>query len=134
MLFRSSYIYDENRKGFYTNIYSVDAKGTGAGGAFTTAIDVEKFWDNLLGEKILSKNLLEKMLSLQSSSDDDYYGYGIWLEETKEGKLEPLFEGSDPGVSFLSSYDRDQKINITIISNTGNNVWEIKEKITEIMT
>jgi CubicO group peptidase (beta-lactamase class C family) len=129
----NSYIYDENRKDFYTNIYSVDAKGTGAGGAFTTAIDVEKFWDNLLDGKILSKKLLEKMLSLQSNSDDDYYGYGIWLEKTKGGTLEPWFQGSDPGVSFLSSYDRDQEINITIISNTGNNLWEIKKKLTEIM-
>jgi CubicO group peptidase (beta-lactamase class C family) len=111
----------------------VDVKGTGAGGAFTTIIDVEKFWDNLLDGKILSKKLLKEMLSLQSNSDDGYYGYGIWLEKTKEGTLEPWFQGCDPGVSFLSSYDRNQKINITIISNTGNNVWEIKEKITEIM-
>ena len=130
----NSYIYDEKREDYYTNIYSVDVKGTGAGGAFTTALDVEKFWDNLLNGKILSENLLEKMLSLQSDSDDDFYGYGIWLEKTKKGTLEPWFQGSDPGVSFLSSYDRNSKINITLISNTGNDVWEIKEKITEIMT
>jgi CubicO group peptidase (beta-lactamase class C family) len=129
----NSYIYDENRKGYYTNIYSVDVKGTGAGGAFTTVIDVEKFWDNLLDGKLLSKNLLKKMLSLQSNSDDDYYGYGIWLEKTKEGTLEPWFQGSDPGVSFLSSYDKNRNTNITIISNTGNNVWELKKKIIEIM-
>ena len=129
----NSYIYDERRKDYYTNIYSVDAKGTGAGGAFTTVIDVENFWDNLMEGKILSERLLEKMLSPQSNSDDNYYGYGIWLEKTKEGTLEPWFQGSDPGVSFLSSYDRNQKINITIISNTGNNVWELKKKIIEIM-
>ena len=125
----NSYIYDEERKGFYTNIYSVDAKGTGAGGAFTTVIDVEKFWDSLLNGKLLPPELLREMLSLQSSDDDDYYGYGIWLEKTEEGTLEPWFQGSDPGVSFLSSYDRNQKINITIISNTGNDVWEIKRDI-----
>jgi CubicO group peptidase (beta-lactamase class C family) len=125
----NSYIYDENRKDHYTNIYSVDVKGTGAGGAFTTIIDVEKFWDSLLDGKILSKKLLKEMLSLQSNSDDDYYGYGIWFEKTKEGTLEPWFQGCDPGVSFLSSYDRNKKINITVISNTGNNVWKIKEKI-----
>jgi len=129
----NSYIYDESRNDFYTNIYSVDAKGTGAGGAFTAVTDVEKFWDNLLDGKLLSKNLLKEMLSLQSSSDEDCYGYGIWLEETDQGTLEPWFQGSDPGVSFFSSYDRNQKINITIISNTGNDVWEIKEKITETM-
>jgi CubicO group peptidase (beta-lactamase class C family) len=125
----NSYIYDEKRKGYYTNIYSVDAKGTGAGGAFTTVIDVEKFWDNLLNGKLLPPDLLREMLSLQSSDDDDYYGYGIWLEKTKEGTLEPWFQGCDPGVSFLSSYDRNQKINITIISNTGNDVWDLRRDI-----
>jgi len=122
----NSYIYDENRKEYYTNIYSVDAKGTGAGGAFTSIPDVEKFWDNLLGGKLLPDHLLKEMLSLQSHSGDDYYGYGIWLEKTEGGTLEPWFQGCDPGVSFISSYNRNQKLNITIISNTGNNVWEIK--------
>ena len=125
----NSYIYDEKRKEYYTNIYSVDAKGTGAGGAFTTVIDVEKFWDNLLYGKLLPPDLLREMLSLQSSDDDDYYGYGIWLEKTEEGTFEPWFQGSDPEVSFLSSYDRNQKINITITSNTGNDVWEMRRDI-----
>jgi CubicO group peptidase (beta-lactamase class C family) len=129
----NSYIYDEKRKEYYTNIYSVDVKGTGAGGAFTTAIDVEYFWDNLFGEKLLSKNLLNEMLSLQNKDDENYYGYGIWLEKTKEEILEPWFQGSDPGVSFMSSYNRNNKLNITIISNTGNNVWEMKWKINEYM-
>ncbi|MDR1803150.1 MAG: beta-lactamase family protein [Treponema sp.] len=125
----NAYIYDEERKEFYTNIYSVDAKGTGAGGAFTTVIDVEKFWDNLLNGRLLPPELLREMLSLQSSDGDDYYGYGIWLEKTKEGTLEPWFQGCDPGVSFLSSYDRNQKISITIISNTGNDVWKLQRDI-----
>jgi hypothetical protein len=36
----NAYIYDGNRKEYYTNIYSVDVKGTGAGGGFTTVIDI----------------------------------------------------------------------------------------------
>jgi CubicO group peptidase (beta-lactamase class C family) len=129
----NSYIFDEISKEYYTNIYSIDVKGTGAGGAFTTVIDVEKFWDNLLSGKLLSENLLNEMLSRQSNGGDDYYGYGIWLEKTKTGELEPMFQGSDPGVSFVSSYNRKNKLNITIISNTGNNVWEMKRKINEIL-
>jgi len=125
----NSYIYDEKRKGYYINIYSVDAKGTGAGGAFTTVIDVENFWDNLLTEKLLPRDLLREMLSLQSNGDDEYYGYGIWLEKTREGTLEPCFQGCDPGVSFLSSYDRNKKINITIMSNTGSDVWKLRRDI-----
>jgi hypothetical protein len=71
------------------------------------------------------------MLSLQSNNGDNYYGYGIWLEKTEEGALEPWFQGCDPGVSFISSYDRNQNLNITIISNTGNNVWKMRRKIKE---
>jgi len=125
----NSYIYDKNTKEYYTNIYSVDVKGTGAGGAFTTVPDIDKFWDNLLCGKLISNDLLKEMLSLQTNDGNNHYGYGIWLEKTKEGALEPWFQGCDPGVSFLSFYDRGKKINITIISNIGNNVWEMKRKI-----
>jgi CubicO group peptidase (beta-lactamase class C family) len=129
----NSYIYDKRQQEYYTNIYSVDVKGTGAGGAFTTVIDVKKFWNKLLGGKLLSNDLLEKMLSLQSCSDKGYYGYGIWLEKTGEKTFEPWFQGSDPGVSFISTYNRKKEINITIVSNIGNNVWEMKRKIEKIV-
>jgi len=129
----NSYIYDQNKNEYYTNIYSVDVKGTGAGGAFTTINDIEKFWDNLTNGKLLSINLVNEMFSLQSTYENDYYGYGIWLEKTKEGTFEPWFQGSDPGVSFITSYDRSKNINITIISNIGNNVWEMKLKINEML-
>ena len=125
----NSYIYDELRKEFYTNIYSVDANGTGAGGAFTTIIDIDCFWDGLLGGKILSHEYLSAMLSLQSSDEDSCYGYGIWLKETEEGYYSPWFQGSDPGVSFISSCDIGKKASVTIISNIGNNVWGMNRKI-----
>jgi len=125
----NSYIYDNARNEYYTNIYSVDAKGTGAGGAFTTITDIEKFWDCLLSDKLISNDLLSEMLKLQITDNENYYGYGMWLEKSKDESLEPYFTGSDPGVNFLSSFNRNEKINITIISNTGNNVWEMKEKI-----
>jgi len=125
----NSYIYDNVRNEYYTNIYSVDAKGTGAGGAFTTVTDIEKFWDCLLSGKLISNDLLSEMLKLQITDNENYYGYGMWLEKSKDESLEPYFTGSDPGVSFLSSFNRNEKINITIISNIGNNVWEMKEKI-----
>jgi len=127
----NSYIYDDLRKGFYTNIYSVDVKGTGAGGAFTTIIDIDRFWNNLLNGKVLSNLFLNKMLSLQSKDGNSYYGYGIWLEKMVKGNYEPWFQGSDPGVSFISSYNRNKKINVTIISNIGNNVWKMNKRIQE---
>jgi CubicO group peptidase (beta-lactamase class C family) len=125
----NAYIFDEKRNEYYTNIYSIDVKGTGAGGAFMTVIDVESFWRNLLEGNLISNNLLLEMLSLQSSDENVYYGYGIFLENSQEGTMDPWFTGSDPGVSFISKYNRNKKTSITIISNTGNNVWEIKSEI-----
>jgi hypothetical protein len=35
--------------------------------------------------------------------------------------------------SLKKKYNRSKNINITIISNIGNNIWEMKKKIEEIM-
>ena len=125
----NSYIYDERREEFYTNIYSVDVKGTGAGGAFTTVLDIDRFWSKLLTGKLISNGMVNRMLRLHSSSDSGFYGYGIWLNKAGNGKFSPYFQGCDPGVSFLSSYDIDQKLSITLVSNFGCNVWELHGKI-----
>jgi CubicO group peptidase (beta-lactamase class C family) len=128
----NAYIYDERRKEYYTNIYSVDAKGTGAGGAFTTIMDIGKFWSNLLGKKLLSEKTVNQMFSLQSHSGSDYYGYGIWLEKTGGGTYEPFFQGADPGVSFISGHNRKKDLTITLVSNRGDNVWKIKREIEQV--
>lgn len=129
----NAYIYDDTRKAFYTNIYSVDVKGTGAGGAFTTVLDIDKFWECLLEGKLLSKNMVNQMLSLQSSDEDDCYGYGIWLGKVGEDTYIPYFQGCDPGVSFISSYDRKSNTSITIVSNFGDNVWKLRSDISNIL-
>ncbi|MCL2545780.1 MAG: beta-lactamase family protein [Oscillospiraceae bacterium] len=120
----NAYIHDEARDEYYTNIYSVDAKGTGAGGAFTTADDVECFWTHLLKGEIVSKETAAQMLAPQVESKE--YGFGFWLD----GKL-PYFQGSDPGVSFMSSHDGNGLF-VCVISNLGDDVWEIHEEICEV--
>lgn len=128
----NNYIFDEIKKEYYTNIYSVDVKGTGAGGAFTTVGDIELFWKALLSQKLLSIEMTEKMLSIQSTcEDDDNYGFGIWLNKNSPKNLLPYFTGSDPGVSFISTYKLDEKVNITIASNFGNNVWKMLDEISK---
>jgi len=125
----NSYIYDKQRDEYYTNIYSVDVKGTGAGGAFTTVSDIDKFWSNLLAGKFISHKMLEQMLSVQSSSKSEHYGYGIWLDKIKGNTYIPYFQGSDPGVSFISSFDTVNNISITVVSNFGCNVWNLRRNI-----
>jgi len=121
----SNYVWDEEREEFYTNIFSVDVKGTGAGGAFTSVLDIERFWDNLFNGKLLSDEMVVKMLSFQAGDAEDKYGYGIWLSDDEE----PWFQGFDPGVCFFSFFDRKQSLMIIAISNTGDDVWEIGSNV-----
>ncbi|TLG71821.1 beta-lactamase family protein [Culicoidibacter larvae] len=104
------YIWDEQHDEYYTNIYSIDAKGSGAGGAFTTGGDAHKFWQGLLNDQRIDDAIRSKLLQ---PLVDECYSYGLWfLEPTR-----PYFIGFDPGTRFISSYNLMTKHNITIISN-----------------
>lgn len=129
----NSYIYDEERKQYYTNIYSVDVKGTGAGGAFTTVLDINKFWENLLQGKLISKEMLNQMLSIQSTDGQSNYGYGVWFHKVDDNTFTPFFQGCDPGVCFVSSYDTINNIGITAVSNFGCNVWKLRRDIMNLI-
>ncbi len=124
--FANVYIYDKDKDEYYTNIYSSGAKGTGDGGAFTTASDVERFWRGLYGGKIISREMLRQMTSPQVPAG--CYGFGLWMEELA-GRNIPHFEGCEEGISFLSTYDEAEDLLITLISNRGDNVWKFNREI-----
>ncbi|MBP0971318.1 MAG: beta-lactamase family protein [Oscillospiraceae bacterium] len=129
----SSYIYCPDTNSYRTNIYAVDAKGTGAGGAFVTVKDIVHFWQALLSGRLLSAEMTEKMLSKQSGDGSDpeegWYGYGFWLIEKADGKVIPYFQGCDPGVSFISEYNPDNGMISVAVSNYGDNVWALMRNI-----
>jgi len=120
----NSYVFDERTKQYYSNIYSVDVKGSGAGGAFTTVSDIEGFWHGLAGGKVILQGAFASMISPQTQNGE--YGFGFWLN--KESRF-PYFQGSDPGVSFISSFDAERDLIITIASNLGQNVWRLHKDI-----
>ena len=119
----NAYIHDVESDEYYTNIYSIDAKGTGAGGCFTTVEDVWAFWKHLLDGSIISLESVRQMLSLQAENkeEDEAYGYGFWLDIGEN--ITPFFQGSDPGVSFMTSYA--DGLFICVVSNFGDDVWKI---------
>ncbi|MEI5993738.1 serine hydrolase domain-containing protein [Candidatus Enterococcus mansonii] len=117
----NAYIFDSKSNEYYSNIYSIDAKGTGAGGCFTTLKDLERFWQTLFSGKIISTHAVNLMQTTQGS---DYYGYGFWLA-TKNAVAFPYMQGQDPGISFISSYNQNTELMITIMSNLGQDVWKM---------
>jgi len=131
----NNYIYCQDTNDYRTNIFSVDVKGTGAGGAFITVKDIINFWRGLLENKLISKELVAKMLSKQSGdgidAEEGYYGYGIWLIDNPNGKDYAYFQGCDPGVSFISEYNPNNGIISVIVSNYGDNAWKEMRKVRE---
>ena len=84
----NNYIYCAETKTYRTNIYSVDVKVNGAGGAFISVKDITKFWKGLLEGKLISKELLSQMLSKQSGNGImsvlvSNYGDNVWKEMRK---------------------------------------------------
>lgn len=133
----NNYIYCANTNGYRTNIFSVDVKGTGAGGAFITVKDIISFWANLLEGNLISKEFVSDMLSKQSGDGGDkeegYYGYGVWIIDNPNGKDFAYFQGCDPGVSFISGYNPNNGIISVLVSNYGDNVWKEMRKIRKVL-
>ena len=126
----NNYIYCEDTKDFRTNIFSIDVKGTGAGGAFISVNDIINFWKNLIEGKLISKEMVSQMFTKQSgSSDDGFYGYGIWIIDNPNENDFVFFQGCDPGVSFISEYNPNNKMISVLVSNFGDNVWHEMHKI-----
>ena len=129
----SAYIWDQERQEYYSNIFSVDAKGTGCGGAFTTVEDAAKFWDALYDGRLLSDEFVEIMTCIQAEAQwEDPYGFGLWLKRRDEALL-PYFTGCDPGISFISMRDPVTGLEITAVSNFGDDVWAIQSVLLEEM-
>lgn len=118
------YIYDEVEKQYYSNIYSIDVKGTGAGGAFTNPTDLSKFWEGLFQFKVLSEETLHIMMKNYTDWDKGGYGLGVWLDEENN----PYIVGSDPGVECISWYSPTKNKSITVISNMSDDVYQEFEK------
>jgi len=62
-------------------------------------------------------------------TDNGEYGFGFWLDKTDHF---PYFQGSDPGVSFISSYDAEKRLIITIACNLGQDISAMHKDIKNI--
>jgi CubicO group peptidase (beta-lactamase class C family) len=115
-----------------TNIYAVPIVGGADGGAFTTVNDMTKFWDSLLGNRLLSESLTRTFLTPQVIAENEgegtYYGYGVWLVRKSEDEAVSTYYviGGDPGVSFFSAVYPAKNIEYTIIGNISDVIWPVR--------
>lgn len=116
-----------------TNIYSVPVVGGPDGGAFTTVIDLVKFWDGLLNLKLINKDYLDKLFFPHvDSGEETAYGYGVWILKQKGEVLKYFIFGFDPGVRMHSSLNVKTNIQTHILSNIEQSVYPIVSDVDEL--
>lgn len=113
-----------------TNIYSLPVQGGSDGGAFVTTEDMLKFWKALFNNILLSESLTQQLLTpYVHEENDDYYGYGVWIQRKGENTFKYHVMGYDPGVSFHSAYYPSFGITLAICSNVSKGAYRMMNEI-----
>ena len=112
-----------------TNVFHLPVVATGDGGAYTTTADMSRFWEALMGGRIVAAETLADMRRPRSEPDageSDCYGLGFWV---KADSPEITMSGGDAGVSFWSSHHPGRGTTATVIGNTMGGAWPVAEVI-----
>jgi CubicO group peptidase (beta-lactamase class C family) len=125
--------YVEEPGGWRTNIYDLPIIGGADGGAYMTVSDMAGLWSAFWGGQILPPELVKTFASSYVQAEADgpytYSGHGLWMHDEPGVRREVYTTGCDAGVSFRSSVDRENDLQITVISNTTNGAWPVVRDI-----
>lgn len=115
-----------------TNVFHLPVRGTGDGGAYTTAADMTAFWRALFDGRIVPLELVTEAVRPRSEipEDEKRYGLGFHLHETSDVVW---LVGHDAGVSFCSTYDPTSGSIGTVICNWTEGAWPIVERLDELV-
>jgi len=116
-----------------SNVFSVTANGMPDGGMISTATDLARYVDSLVGGRLLSPPLLAAMTRPQGppSTDLEQYGYGCWLV-VEDGAVTIIGHGGgDPGVSARVAHHLAAGTTIVVLCNQDRGSWAATRQITE---
>jgi CubicO group peptidase (beta-lactamase class C family) len=116
-----------------TNHFSVPTNGMPDGGMITTAADLARLIDALLGHRLLSPSLVTAMMTPQGppSNDLEQWGYGCQLA-VRDGRVEVIGHGgSDPGVSARVAHYLSAGTTIVVLCNQSRGSWAATLRIGE---
>jgi len=125
--------------GWKKNIYSYPPIGSPDSGAYVTARDLDRFLRAIRSGKLLSQELTEALFTphvdyKQKEGWTMKYGYCFWFYVESDGKVVCLQkEGVNAGVSGVMRYFPEQDINVVILSNMEEGVWDAVWKIHELV-
>ncbi|MGF6353833.1 CubicO group peptidase (beta-lactamase class C family) [Paenibacillus sp. 4624] len=117
-----------------SNIFSIPVQGGADGGAYVTAPDMIRFWDALLGHKLLGEEMTRHLLTPYAHDEhEEFYGLGIWLELREKEIFKTHVMGFDPGVSFMSGVYPKQGVQLVVVSNQESGPYPITLAVEEAM-
>jgi CubicO group peptidase (beta-lactamase class C family) len=118
--------------GARTNLLHLPVRGSGDGGAYSTAADIHAMWSALLAGRIVSKGSVAEMLRPRSDVPEESarYGLGFWLHASRDAVM---LEGGDAGVSFRSVHDPADETTYTVMSNTTHGAWAVTKVLDELL-
>jgi len=129
--------YVEEEEGWRTNIFNLPVVGASDGGAFTTVHDITTLWKAFWDYQILPKELVEiyaqPYVKAETEGEHTYYGHGIWIGEEAGRNRKAYIIGGDAGVSFTSSVNCVNEMQVTVISNTTHGAWSMLKDIDTLL-
>jgi CubicO group peptidase (beta-lactamase class C family) len=115
-------------QGDRSNVLHLPVRGSGDGGAYTTAADVRRLWTALRDGVVLDRATIR--LAWQPRSDGPSgrfrYGLGFWLHAAGPGVM---LEGYDAGVSFRTAFDPATDTTYTVIANWSDGAWPLAKAL-----
>ena len=129
----TGYLHAEGPPGTWrSNIFSVTANGMPDGGLITSAPDLARMIDALLGGRLLSPLLLAAMTKPQGppSTDLEQYGYGLDLVVENGGVTILGHGGADPGVSTMVAHHVAATTTIVVLGNQDRGSWAAVTRLT----
>lgn len=114
--------------GLRTNVFHLPVRGNGDGGIYSTAPDLNEFWDALFSGRIVSPKWLAEMLRPRSELPEESrrYGLGLYLNANHDAVW---LDGHDAGVSMFSLHRPSASMTCTVISNSSDGAWPIVEML-----
>jgi CubicO group peptidase (beta-lactamase class C family) len=121
------------------NIYSFPPIGSPDSGAQVTAADLDHFLRAAKAGRLLSPDLTERLFTPQVHYKDRdgwemRYGLGMWFYVEPNGHvLCCQKEGYNAGVSAVMRYFPDWDVNLVILSNMADGVWEASWQVHDLV-
>lgn len=128
------YCYDENKKEWYSNMFSLPVIGGSDGGIFTCAEDLNRLWRCVMECRLFSNEMKQAFFTPQVKSSEKnpqlHCGLGVFVYED-QGRQVYYAVGGDFGIDFFTAYVPDLDLVVSALGNTEMNTGGLLKKVFE---